>query len=567
MAMRECFADVVNMSITASAAMGFVVLARLGLRKSPRVFSYVLWAVVLFRALCPVSLTVDFSLLRLADAPVAAVGEGTSTVKFVPEGTFFPESEWKEIPEEMAVPEEGTVLTAVWLAGTCVMTVWGLWSLIRLKRKLREGAALGWRVWECDGLDTAFVMGLARPRIYLPSGLTEQERRFILLHEEHHIRRMDHVWKIAGYGALCVHWFNPLMWLAFRLAQKDMEISCDEAVLKTLDADCRCDYSQTLLRVSSRRRWTAAMPLAFGEGNVKERVVNVLKWKKPRMWVSVMCGMVCAVLIAACGGNPVVETTLPEETPAQETERFREEEERFREELERLKGELALRKSKTNTVPVDVELNQNAYTVDVELTEYANIRLKLPQGWIYEKVEPELETVARGIRFWPAEYPEVLIELCWYPTGFGVCGFGLETVDLETDCGRMASLGFYDGNDAMSFCAYGMNYAAVNVSTEDKWEEYGDTILGILKSVELNRGVISEEDALAEIQKLGMVQQEWKHYRSEFDPETGEWTFRFYENEGGDAVQVICVDHQGSCWHHGDVRKGEGDHSGHHHDW
>lgn len=576
MKLLDLFPDVVNMSITASVTIGFVLLARLGLKKVPRVFSYVLWSVVLFRAMCPVSFTADFSLLRLADVPVVEVGEAASVMEFISGDVFYPGEELREIPDfaaqETPVQEPIPVLPVLWLSGVGVMAAWGLWSLMGLKKRLREAASVEGNVWECDGLDTAFVLGLVKPRIYLPSDLRKRDRSFMLLHEKEHMKRLDHVWKLAAYGALCVHWFNPLMWLAFWLAQRDMEVSCDEAVLKRLDQDCRCDYSQTLLHFSSGRRWTAAMPLAFGEGNVKERVKHVLNWKKPRMWVSMVCGMVCVALLVACGGNPAVEITEPEETPGREETRTQEDLERKKADYEQEKAELEaqirLRQEEMERISsVDVEIAKSTYTVDVELTDYANIRLDLPQGWIYENVEPELETSARGIRFWPTEFPDVQIELCWHPTGFGVCGTGLTETELELDNGGTAALGFYDGSDCMSFCAYGMNYAAVNVSTVDKWEEYGDTILGILKSVELNRGVISEEDALAKLQAEGRIQHGWKHYRSEFDGCEGVWTFRFYEDDSNDAVQVLCVDHQGYCWKHWEISHDEGHHSGHHHDW
>ena len=561
MGIMELFPTVLNMSVTGAVAVGFVMLARVGLKKAPKVFSYALWSVVLFRLLCPVSLTVDFSVFRLADAPAVEVGEGTTAMEFITGELVYPGDALKEIPGELeasAEKERASVLPGLWLAGVGMMGLWSLGSLLRLKRKIREAAPIGGNVWECDALDTAFVMGLARPRIWLPSGLTEEERKFILLHEEHHIRRLDHLWKLAAFGALCVHWFNPLVWLAFYLAEQDMEMSCDEAVLGALGTESRCDYSQTLLRFCSGRRWTLAMPLAFGEGNVKERVVNVLKWKKPRLWVSIVCGIVCMALLAACGGNPAVEITEPEkpvETAGPDLTQMRET-------LDDIKSEVEERQEEYERL----REQQNTYTVDVELAEYANIRLELPQGWIYETVEPELETSAQGIRFWPAEYPAVCIELCWHPSGFGVCGTGLMTTEMELDCGRTAELGFYDGSDTLSYCAYGMDYAAVNVSTVDKWEEYGDTILTILKSVELNRGVISEEEALEAIQAEGLVQQGWKHYRSKFDVTEGVWTFRFYEDDYNDAVHEICVDHQGSCWHRGEISRGE-HHSGHHHDW
>lgn len=595
--MDELFARVLNMSITGTTVICFVLLAKLGMRKMPRVYSYFLWSVVLFRLLCPVSIPVDVSVFTLAEVPVTEVREHATTVDFLTGEQVYPGEVWKELPDEAGasdvVLESAVILPTLWSVGVGLMAAWGLWSLLRLKGRLREAVPLDRNVWECDGLDTAFVLGLVRPQIYLPSGLTAREREFVLLHEGHHVRRLDHLWKLAAFGALCVHWFNPAVWLAFWLAQKDMEMSCDEAVLKKMEQDRRCDYSQTLLRVSSGRRWTAAMPLAFGEGNVKERVKHVLNWKKPRMWVSVVCGMVCVALLVACGGNPAVEITEPEETPGREETRTQEDLERkkaeyeqekaeleaqirlVQEEMERissvnaeLEAQIRLRQEEMERISsVDVEIAKSTYTVDVELTDYANIRLDLPQGWIYENVEPELETSARGIRFWPTEFPDVQIELCWHPTGFGVCGTGLTETELELDNGGTASLGFYDGRDCMSYCAYGMNYAAVNVSTTDKWEEYGDTILGILKSVELNRGVISEEEALAQIQAKGLIQHEWKHYRSEFDGCEGVWTFWFYEDDSNDAVQELCVDHQGNCWKHGEIGHEQTRHSGHHHDW
>ena len=147
-------------------------------------------------------------------------------------------------------------------------------------------------------------MGLFRPKIYLPSTLTETERGYILRHEQYHIRRRDYLVKFLAFLALCVHWFNPLVWVAFVLAGKDMEMSCDEAVVKELGEDIRADYSASLLSLATGHRIVAGMPLAFGEGDTGGRIRNLLKWKRPRPWVIAVCAVVCVGLIALCAANP-----------------------------------------------------------------------------------------------------------------------------------------------------------------------------------------------------------------------------------------------------------------------
>ena len=155
-----------------------------------------------------------------------------------------------------------------------------------------------------DQIDTPFVLGVFRPRIYLPSNIPAQELPYILAHERHHIRRCDHIWKLLAYCALCIHWFDPLVWVAFVLAGKDMEMSCDEAVIRQLGPQIRGDYSASLLRLATGKKRIAVTPLAFGQGDTKGRVLNMAKWKKPKVWVSLLCFLVCAAVLAACAVNP-----------------------------------------------------------------------------------------------------------------------------------------------------------------------------------------------------------------------------------------------------------------------
>lgn len=565
MALYDLFPKVMNMSLTASVVIVCVLLGRLLLKKAPKVFSYALWSVVLFRLLCPVSFSVDFSVLRLVDAPAAVVTEHASTVEFVTEELVFPGEALKEMPtEDPGVGKTGfhpvQALSWVWIGGMAVMGLRSLWSLVRLKRKTAEAAPLRENIYEADGLDTAFVMGLLCPRIYLPSGLTESERAFILLHEEHHVWRLDHLVKVISYGALCVHWFNPLVWLAFWLAERDMEMSCDEAVLKRLGAEHRCDYSQTLLRLSSGKRRIVGAPLGFCEGNTKERVKNVLNWKKPGVWVTGFCCMVCVAVLAACGTNPAAETTVPptvtEPVAGTELERVQEELEEIQTELENVQTEY------------ERDRQHNTRTVKTDLVGYANVEIELPEGWEYEIEEYAEDCYNCGIRFWPKECPEGKVGLYYYPQGFGVCGTGLIECEMLADNGEIVVLGFYDGGHLMSFCSYGNDYAAISEGIEE-FPEYEETVLQILRSARLNQGVLPEDEALAQLRSEGMLDGDWERYRAKFDPVEGVWTFMFYENDYNNPKQIACVDWDGHCWRHGEENthhSESGHHSGHHHD-
>lgn len=310
--MVTLFSGILNMSLTGSVVILLVLGARLLLRRSPKRFSYALWAVVLFRLLCSVSLSGEVSALGLLQPEVTVSARGTaSTVSYLP----APNVQRQTVPtqamaapvpagEARAVLDPMDIAAWVWLAGVGVMVVCSAVQLLHLRRRLT--GAVRWRnnVFLADLIDTPFVLGLFRPRIYLPSGTPGHERRYILAHERHHIRRGDPVWKLLGYGALCLHWFNPLVWAAFLLAGKDMEMSCDEAVLRQLGEEIRADYAASLLRLATHRKTLPGMPLAFGEGDTKGRVKNMAKWKKPKRWAAALCGVLCVAVLAACALNP-----------------------------------------------------------------------------------------------------------------------------------------------------------------------------------------------------------------------------------------------------------------------
>lgn len=322
MPLPAVFSAVLNMSITASVAILVVLLARMLLKRAPKIFSYALWAVVLFRLLCPVSLTSGFSLLGLLPAPAAEAGRMEYVSLHVPDpeqpaaGADVPASHLDPTTAHGAAPSaaEGTaadpadalvsVMSVVWICGVAGMLMFGLLQLIRLRRTLVGSLPLQDNIYLADHIPTPFVLGVIRPKIYLPSDMAEAERSYIIRHETHHIRRGDHIVKLLAFAAVCIHWFNPLVWLAFALSGKDMEMSCDEAVLKQMGRDIRADYSSSLLQFSTGRRVIVGTPLAFGEGETKERIENIMKYKKPTILMVILAVMVCIGLTACLSSNP-----------------------------------------------------------------------------------------------------------------------------------------------------------------------------------------------------------------------------------------------------------------------
>jgi len=319
---------VLNMSLTASMVILFVLLARLVLKQAPKVFSYLLWIVVIFRLLCPVTLTSNVSFLSIIDVPVTQ----TSTIEYIPTNIVHTEYPTVDIPipgvseaihetlhqgeEQLAAdPLEAlmSIATYIWFFGFVALLVYSAVSLLKLRQKLIGAVPLRDNIYLADYITSPFVIGLFRPKIYLPSSLTGNEQEYLLLHEQYHIRRFDHVIKLLSFAALCVHWFNPLVWLAFVLSGKDMEMSCDEAVLAKIGEGIRGNYSASLLSLATGRRMIAGALLAFGEGDTKGRIKNVLNWKKPSVWITTLAAAICIIIITACTFNPKDDTLYASE--------------------------------------------------------------------------------------------------------------------------------------------------------------------------------------------------------------------------------------------------------------
>ncbi len=314
--MEQVFSNVLDMSTTASIIILVVIAARFFLKKAPKVISYGLWAVVLFRLLCPVSFAAPVSLLEITQPTVTLTSAQTSTISYLPEITesrLEPSAEASGQSITLPASPQPTPnirenlkgwISLLWAAGAACMVLCCLASWFRLSRLLIGAVPYRGRAYLADHIPTPFVMGIFKPKIYIPSGTPQKERSYILAHEEHHIRRFDHIVKLLAWAALCIHWFNPLVWLAFFLSGNDMEMSCDEAVIRTLDPVTRAAYAESLLRLGANRPAMSGIPLAFCEGDTKMRVKNIVKWKPPKAWVVLLSLLLCAALLVACAVNP-----------------------------------------------------------------------------------------------------------------------------------------------------------------------------------------------------------------------------------------------------------------------
>lgn len=305
----KLFLEICNMSFTASFAILFVLVFRFLFRKAPKAFSYYLWWIVWFRLLCPFSVESVVSLIPARQptaAPVLEDGTGLWTEVWDPAVGSKEAAASQQAPAPAVFQKTENYREALLRAGRMV---WGLgaFSLIMynlilagiLKRQLRNAQRIGDNIYLSHNLKTPFAFGLIWPRIYLPDNLNPDEQEYIILHEKMHIKRGDPMVKLVAFLSLCLHWFNPLVWLSFFLMAGDMEMSCDEAVLRRLGPGIKKAYSASLLNLAAGRHVLGGMPLAFGEKNVRGRIKNILRYKKPAAW-TVLLTLTAAVILAVC---------------------------------------------------------------------------------------------------------------------------------------------------------------------------------------------------------------------------------------------------------------------------
>ncbi len=310
--MSGLFLSIINMSLTASYVILFVILVRLVLKKFPKGISYALWIVVAFRLIIPFSFESMFSLM-LWNTNTALirhdviynqspqVNNGIVAVDSFVNNSLPAATVGESINPLQIYVEIGAY---IWVLGIIALLVYGFISALRLHKQLESAELVENNIYKAKNLKTPFVLGLMRPRIYLPLGLSIEERSFILLHEQTHIKRKDHIIKILAFLILSLHWFNPLVWLAFILMSKDMELSCDERVLKEIDEDIKKPYANSLLSLATRKHILNGSPLAFCEGNVKGRIKNVLNYKRPKFWLIVISIIIVMVVGIGLITNP-----------------------------------------------------------------------------------------------------------------------------------------------------------------------------------------------------------------------------------------------------------------------
>ena len=312
--MEQLFLQLARMGLYASALVLVVLLLRVLLRRAPKRIVCLLWALVAFRLVCPVQIQWRASLMPPPETVVQTVREMPGLVLPAQEApAVSPEQPTPAIPADPtpAAPDLAAVLSRVWLAGVIIMLLWAGVSDLRLRRRLRASVRMQNGVWLNDEIDTPFVLGLFCPRIYLPYGWDDEQNVYILAHERAHIVRGDNWWKLFGWVLLAVYWFHPLLWLAYVLFCRDLELACDEHAVRGLDREGRAAYSQALLDCSSPRRTAFTFPVAFGEIGVKPRVKAVLYRKEPAFW------LVLAAILALIAAAVFFLTDRPAEESAE----------------------------------------------------------------------------------------------------------------------------------------------------------------------------------------------------------------------------------------------------------
>ncbi|WP_368292798.1 M56 family metallopeptidase [Dehalobacter sp. TBBPA1] len=325
------FSTIVDMSMTASYVALGVILIRLLLKRAPKIFSYLLWLAVFFRLICPGSFTSAFSFLNVfkpamqPDAlPETLVMAGLENIDYAINGTVN-SSVGSTLPLVAAMgvsPLSMLMLlgSMVWMAGVMVLQIWNIFSYFKIAGKIKTATLLDASlpdIYETDQISTPFVFGFRRPRIYLPVGISSRELPYVLAHETVHIKRRDYLIKPAAFLVLIIHWFNPLMWFCFALMVKDMEMSCDETVIRNKGQEIKEDYSNSLLALAVQKNsfWQAT-PLAFGENNIKERIKNVIHYRKPGVWIGTAAVVMIVALMIGFVANPVNDTAAGQETYA-----------------------------------------------------------------------------------------------------------------------------------------------------------------------------------------------------------------------------------------------------------
>lgn len=317
--MEGVFIKLLNLSIQASILIVVVLLLRFILNKSPKWMKCLLWALVAIRLVCPFSIESIFSLSPDAEVVNMDNYVGMPNIQSEAAGTDRSVNKYVETHdnEGVAVEKKNTnpiyFLSIIWSVGIVILAVYALGSCLKIWRRVKLSIRTTENIYICDRIESPFIFGIIKPRIYLPSGISEEQKESVIAHEQTHIKRLDHFWKPFGFCLLTVYWFNPLCWLAYILLCRDIELACDEKVIKNMDVTQKKIYSQVLLSFSESQKQILACPLAFGEVGVKERIRSILNYKKPAFWiiaVAIVSMIVTSVLFLTSPKKKTYEITF-----------------------------------------------------------------------------------------------------------------------------------------------------------------------------------------------------------------------------------------------------------------
>lgn len=543
--MTDIFLNLVNRSIAAGWLVLAVLLLRFLLKSAPKTFRRILWGVVGLRLICPFSFQSVLSLVPSAQtisrdilyAQAPAIHSGVETIDRVVNTTVM----------ESLTPQTGdsvnpiqvwlTIAAAIWLLGIAALLLYTALTYFRLRRDVRASLLLGNGVYLCDYIRSPFILGIAVPRIYLPSSLSSLDAAMVLSHEKMHIRHRDHWWKPLGYGLLVIYWFHPLIWAAYILFCRDIELACDEAVIKKLSAPDKKAYSNALLNCSVPRFRMAACPLAFGESAVKGRIKAVLNYKKPGFWILLTAAAACVLAVVCFLTDPKAESPdSPALTPPSE-------------------ANVADAQTGANTTPSSQDDSWEKGYGPCDITWVWNAHFQLPDGWKLSKhtgtgynsthvlsevgftpVDAEsgditlqyvdfyyyehifLPSVASGYTAGYMPIPPLTTGICYTPEGSALWRY----ITIE-------------GVDGVCI---------IQSETDDAWKrERSEEIMSILGTLDLPNCRISREDILRVAENLW---QDLEHdqIRAELDTDIACWVLTAYHGET--VVGTMYLDQMGN---------------------
>lgn len=305
--MTKLFLYVINMSVSAGYAVLAVILLRLLFKKAPKWLSASIWALVGLRLIMPFSIKSALSLIPSAEvvSPDIMTDKTPNINSGIPfinnvfnpviQESFAPNPQESVNPLQIWIP----ILTAIWLSGVALMLIYLTVSYLKIKRRVSCAVLYSGNVYQADFVSSPFILGVFKPKIYLPFNMNEKDVGYVIAHERAHIKRRDHIWKPLAFLLLSLYWFNPLLWIAYVLFSRDIEFACDEKVTGELDRESRASYTEALVNAGSRGRIIAACPLAFGEVGVKARVKSVLNYKRPAFWI-IIVSIIASLILGAC---------------------------------------------------------------------------------------------------------------------------------------------------------------------------------------------------------------------------------------------------------------------------